>query len=311
MMKMNVPKYSIVFLFMLAAWGAKAQMNFQDSSVQVISYWDVGEKHTYTVHLQKLKYIGSDTSVNETVRYEVELSVVDSTEHSYMTRWHYKNFESDSKNQIDKLLASATAGLTLNIQTDEFGAFQSLENWEEVRDHMAQFFDALRRNVDVPTEREYLLQQLQRQYITKSDMEAAGIREVLQFHSFHGGGFILNDLVSGTIQIANLYDNNAPFDTEASVILEAMDAENNSYTLRSLEVVNSEQLTNATYNYLNSLAESLGQEIIEREAYIELKNTLELVSEIHNSGWVLESVQWKEIVMDGGTNLEIRRIELK
>ena len=44
---------------------------------------------------------------------------------------------------------------------------------------------------------------------------------------------------------------------------------------------------------------------------MKLTNSVETVSRIHNTGWVLESVLWKEVIADGKTNMEIRTIQMK
>lgn len=62
---MKISKHGIVFLLMLTVTLAKAQMNFQDSSVQIIAYWNLGEKYEYSLRLQKLKYTENDTTSNE------------------------------------------------------------------------------------------------------------------------------------------------------------------------------------------------------------------------------------------------------
>jgi len=78
-----------------------------------------------------------------------------------------------------------------------------------------------------------------------------------------------------------------------------------------MQEVNSEQLTQATFDYLKKLTSDMEQEFMKREDFMVLTNTIEIASRIHNSGWVLESVLWKEVVAEGTTQMEIRSIQMK
>jgi hypothetical protein len=308
---MTIIKKGLLILLLTIATIAKAQINFQDSSVQVISYWDLGEKYEYSVSLQNIKYTGEDTTSNETMTYDVEVSVIDSTQNSYTVRWFYKNFKSDSKNPVVQKLATAAEDIAVDIELDELGVIQSVENWEEVRDYMSKSLDTIKNDFAGISGMDKVFQQMKGMYSSKYSIEATTIQDAQQLHNFHGGKYILNEKVTGQLKTANLYDNNKPFDTEVSVLLEELDKENNQYFIRSIQEVNSEQLSEATFNYLKEMTESLGQEFIEREEFVDLKNIVETVSRIHNSGWVIESVLWKEVVAEGTTNMEIRTIQMQ
>lgn len=304
-------KEVFVITLLLVAVTAKGQMNFQDSSVQVISYWDLGDKYEYSVNLQKLKYREKDTITNETMTYDVEVSVVDSTENSYTVRWYYKNFKSDSESPIVQKLATVSEDIAVDIILDELGTIESVENWEEVKEYIVKSIDSVKNDLDHIPGLAIVFQQMVGMYATKASIEASAIQDVQQFHNFHGGKYQLNESATGIIKTPNLYNPDKPFDTEVSVTLEELDRENNQFLIRSIQEVNSEQLIETTYNYLREMTKHLGQEFIKREDFIGVKNSVEIVSRIHNTGWVLESILWKEVISEGITNLEIRTIQMK
>jgi hypothetical protein len=301
-------------IIILGVWGVSqgySQMNFQDSSAQVISYWNIGEKYEYAVEYQKLKIKDQDTTSNETITYEVEVSVIDSTSNGYTVRWFYKNYETNSENPIVKKLVSASENIGIDIQLDELGTILGVANWEEVRDYMSRAFDTLVADVpDIP-ELNKMIANMKSLYATKESIEATAIQDAQQFHNFHGGKFTLNEKVTGVLPSPNLYNPEKPFDTEVSVVLEDLDQENNEFRIRSINIVDSEQLTETTYQYVTKMFKDLNQEIIPREEFQNLTNTIETVSRIHNTGWLLESILWKEVMSDGRTNLEIRTIVMK
>ena len=308
---MKTIKSGLFLLLILTTTIVKGQMNFQDSSAQVISYWDLGEKYEYAISLQQLKYTEQDTTANETMTYDVEVTVIDSTENSYTVRWFYKNFKTDSENPIVQKLVKVSEDISVDIKLDELGIIQSVENWEEIRDYMKKSVDSLSMDFKEIPEMEKVFQQILGMYNSKSAIEASAIQDAQQFHNFHGGKYTLNETVTGQIKTANLYDNSKPFDTQFSVVLEDLDAENNQYYLRSVQEVDSEQLTQTTLNFLNKMAKNMGKEFIKKEEFIDLKNVVETASRIHNTGWVLESILWKEVVAEGATNMEIRTIQMK
>lgn len=301
----------IFFLLVLTSTIAKGQMNFQDSSVQVISYWNLGDQYEYAVSFQKLKYTNQDTSLNETMTYDVDVSVIDSTKNSYTVRWAYKNFKTDAENPFVQKLVTASEDIAVAIKLDELGVIQSVENWEEVRDYMANAIDTLATEFPQIPEVEKMLEQVKAMYSSKAAIEAAAIKDVHQFHSFHGGKFFLSKKVIGQLKTPNIYYPDQPFDTEVSVMLEDLDQAGSQYRIRSFNEVNSEQLTATTFKYLSELFKDSEQAMPKREDFNNLTNVIETVARIHNTGWLLESISWKEVVMDGATNMEIRTILLK
>lgn len=286
-------------------------MSFQDSTAQVISYWDLGEKYEYSVIYQKLRYSEKDTSSNETMTYDVEVSVIDSTENNYIVRWFYRDFKSNSTNPLVQKLATVSEDISVEIKLDALGAIVGVVNWEEVRDYMTKSFDTLRNELPKIPEIDKMFQQFEVMYSSKASIEATAIQDAQQFHNFHGGKYKLNEKLTGQLTTPNVYFPDRPFDTEISVVLEELDEDNNQFTIRSINEVNSEQLTQTTYEYLSEMFKNMNQELPKRDDFKNLTNTVETVSRIHNTGWVLESVLWKEVVSEGITNMEIRTIQMK
>ena len=94
-MKQILP--AIYFLTTLSTFG---QIHLEDSTVQVIGFWDKNEKQNYAVSLEKIKIKGADTTSREMIRYDVEVTIRDSTAHAYLVEWYYKNFTISSPNKV-------------------------------------------------------------------------------------------------------------------------------------------------------------------------------------------------------------------
>lgn len=301
----------IAFLLLLSGTSLSGQMNFQDSSAQVFSYWNLGDSYEYQVSLQTLQYTKSDTIQDETITYDVEVSVVDSSEYSYTVRWFYKNFKTNSPNLIKQKIASVSSDISVDIITNELGTIQSVKNWEEVRDYMQKSIDSVRSDLGNIPELDAIFEQMRGMYSTQYNIESSAIQDALQFHNFHGAKYTLRDTLSFQMLSPNLYDENKPFDTDFFVYLESMDSIYNQYSIRSFQAVNSKQLTDAAHNYMIKMSESLGQEPPSREEFDNFSNSIELVSRIHNTGWLLESLQWKEVSVGDTRQEEIRIMTIK
>ena len=301
----------LLILLILCSIKASGQMDFQDSTAQVITYWDLGEKYEYAVTFQQLSYSEKDTTKNETMTYDVEVTVIDSTENNYVVKWFYKNIETNSKNPLIQKLVKASEDIEVDIKLDALGVIQEVVNWEEVRDYMVKSIGEMKSDLPEIPEIEKMFQQIESTYSSKASIEAAAIQDVQQFHNFHGGKYPLNEKLTGQIKTPNIYYPEKPFDTNLIVILEELDEENSQFRIRSIHEVDTEQLTQSAFQYVSELFSNLNQKIPKREEFENLTNSVETVSRIHNTGWVLESILWKEVFVDGLTNIEIRTIQMK
>jgi hypothetical protein len=308
---MNASKHGMVLLLMMAFSMANAQMNFEDSSVQVITYWNLGETHEYSVSLHKLQYTANDTTSNETITYDVEVSVVDSSLFSYNIRWYYKNFKSDSESPVLQKLATAAEGMEVIILTNEVGSFQGIVNIMEISDYMTNSINALRADFEGQSALDKVFDQMLSIYADNTSIEARTMEDIRQFHTFYGSQYILNETITAPFMIYNPYDLNQFLDTYESIRLENLDGEHNEYKMRFIQEVNPVQFTEATYIYRKEMAKSSGDELIERADFNNCTKIVETVSRIHNTGWLIESIQWNEVVANGTTNLETRRIHVK
>jgi hypothetical protein len=115
---------------------AFGQINMEDSTAQVISYWNIGDKQSYSISLQKIKQKGTDTSENVLMTYDVDITVIDSAENSYLVEWFYKNYKTNSTNEIVKKITALSEDIKVVMETDEFGAIKGVKNWKEVSEYM-------------------------------------------------------------------------------------------------------------------------------------------------------------------------------
>lgn len=286
------------------------QIDLSDSSAQIIGYWSIGDQQSFDVSFEKYKVKNGDTTSRSVIRYEVDITVKDSTEHSYTIEWFYKNYDIDTDNDLIKKLSKTAENISVLIKTDEFGAVEEVLNWEEVRDYIHKAMKPLLTELEAVPGAEELINQSMAIYNSKEAIEANAIKDVLQFYTFHGGVYTLNEEVSGEMQFSNNFGGD-PFDVDVTLSLDELDEAYDNCVIRMYQVVDSEQLTKATYEYLATIG-TLGEQMPPIEELPDLTNEIWTASRIHGStGWTTYSVETKEVKAEGSLNVEERIIQLK
>ena len=299
--------FGIIILFSSTLFG---QISVQDSTVQVIGYWSKQETQSYNVSYEKLKIKSKDTISRELIKYEVDIKILDSTENSYTIEWFYKNYTIDTNNELVRKLTSIANDISVKIKTDELGAFIEVVNWEEVRDYLAKVTETLKNELkDIPNY-EKIIANVMNIYSTKESIEANAIKDAIQFYAFHGVKYKLGEKLEGKLETANNYGEK-PFETDVRFSLDEINEEDGNSILRMNQIINSEQLTDATYNYLKNLG-TFGDKFPQRNEFPSLTNETNTASRIHGeSGWIIYSIETKEITAEETTNIEERIIEIK
>ena len=303
-------KLLLIGLFLFSSTSIFSQINKADSTVAVVGYWNLNEKQSYTITKEKYKIENADTSSYEYFKYQVDITILDSSTNSYTIEWFYRDFDSFSANPIEIELSKIFENLEMIFKTDEYGGFIVLVNWKEIRDSIYKATSLLKEEFkDIPNIDE-IIKKVENNYLTKENIESGSIRDILQFYYYHGGLYKLGDILDAQIQLPNLYGGN-PFDADVSIWLDEINTKDNNSVLRMTQSINSKQLTDATYLYLGNMTSLADSTLPDRKDFALLHNDTWLVSQIHESGWVLYSVETKETTMDNTINVENMIIEIQ
>ena len=287
-----------------------SQISIKDSTVQVIGYWSKYDKQSYDVTYEKYKVKNKDTISRELMKYEVDVKIIDSTENSYTIEWFYKNYSIDTENELVRKLTSIANDISVKIKTDEYGAFVEVIDWEEVRDYLEKVTEKLKVELkDVPNYKE-IIANVMSIYSTKESVEANAIKDALQFYKFHGVKYKLGEELTGKLETSNNFGGK-PFETDVQYSLDEINETDGNSILRSNEIINSEELTNATYNYLKKLG-TFGDKFPPRNKFPSLTNETNTASRIHGeTGWIIYSIETKTVTAEETTNIEERIMEIK
>jgi hypothetical protein len=303
-------KIQILGLTILLSVGAFGQINMNDSSAQVIGYWDMNEKQSYIITQEKFKIKDSDTTSREFYKYAVDITIVDSTANSYIIDWFYRDYEIQSDNVLIQKLSSITEDMTIKIKTDELGVFQEVVNWKEVRDYILNSTKLMKKETKSIPNMDKFIKQVEGMYSTKQSIELGVVKEMQQYYTFHGGKYELGEEINADLQATNLYGGD-PFDMKVTLWLDELNPDDNNFIIRMQQTVDSEQLTNATFDYLVKMAETMKVLGPKKEDIPPLTNDTWTASRIHGSGWIIYSIETKEVRAEGVTNIEERVIEIQ
>ena len=77
------------------------------------------------------------------------------------------------------------------------------------------------------------------------------------------------------------------------------------------QTIDSEQLTEATIGYLNKMATAVGAPKPDLSKVPALQHETRVAARVHGSGWIIYSIETKEVWADNVLALEERIIEIK
>jgi hypothetical protein len=298
----------VAFLFGMMG-NVYGQINPADSTLQVVGYWQNKEKQSFSVSHEKYKLTGTDTTARELITYQVDITIKDSTAKGYTIEWFYRNYAIQSENALAKKLIPLFQDIAVLIQTNEYGAITGVSNWQEVRDYMQKMATHIEGELTAIPHAKAMMTQLMAMYQSKEAIEANAIKDAQQFYTFHGAKYSLGEELKAKMQLRNNYGGKH-FDTDVTVSLDELNEQEGYGIIRMYQQVNPQQLTDATYAFLKQLS-PVKNTFPARDAFPLVSNEIWTASQIHaGSGWIIYSVETKQVKAENVTNIEERIIQL-
>ncbi|MEO1516412.1 MAG: hypothetical protein AAFV95_15415 [Bacteroidota bacterium] len=104
-----------------------------DSTITMIAFWSNQVYVEYDFVYTEEELEEGDT-IRKRTEFEVIMSILDSTENSYMLQWEYGNYEMNYEmTPLEKNILELCAEFPVVYETDELGTFQGLTNWKEMK----------------------------------------------------------------------------------------------------------------------------------------------------------------------------------
>ncbi len=300
----------ILSVLLLIGLNSGAQV-LNDSTVQFVGYWNLNETQLYHIVNQKYKINGLDTVSRQTISYDSEITIMDSTANGYTIKWTYKNYDFNTDDKFTEKMMKLAQDMSVIYTTNELGEFQEVKNVEEIKSIINKSLDSLELEFkDIPAIKP-VVQQVRQTFTSKEAIQTAGINEILLFHSPFGSRFNVNTLYSNDTQLSNLYGGK-PFDAKVESEIVEVDEENNSAVLKIFTTVDSKQSTEAVYNYLKQLAGSMNIPEPNKNDIPEMNIATRFATNVHlPSGWVLYALNIKDVTSGEYVNAETTEMTLQ
>jgi hypothetical protein len=203
-----------------------------------------------------------------------------------------------------------TSDYKVIYKTNELGVFEEVLNWKEVKEQITNSLNKLKKEFKNVPEFDKMLQLMVDKFSSKEAIESTSIKDIQQFHNFHGAKYTLNEVLEYKMQVPNILGKK-PFDSDVTLYLDVINEEDDNFILRATQVVNKEQLTKATFDYLVQMSKTMNLKTPKRSDIGELGNEIISASIIHSTGWIIYSVQTVTITSDNITKIEERIMEIK
>ena len=286
-----------------------AQINPKDSTAQAVGYWSKLDTQKYKVHYNKYNIKETDTIIESKIDYDVDIKIIDSTSNSYTIDWFYHNYQITSNNEIVNKLSKVANDITVQFETDEYGAFKEVKNWKDISKYIKKTLKPLKKEFKDTPGIDKIFTNVENLYNSKQSIEANAIKDIIQFYSFHGAQYKLYEKLKGKTTVSNNFGGE-PFTTNFEISLDEIDTENDNYIVRMKNSIDPDQLTSETYKYLNKMG-VISLEQLNSDKLPKLSNITYSVSRIHgNTGWIIYSLESKEVESNGVLKIEERIIEI-
>lgn len=170
--------------------------NFKSNSkITTIGYWEKGAKCRYKVTRSETKYkANSDKIAKESSEsYNLELKIVDSTEHTYIFEAKYSQEDyKTSDSELEKILNSLATESTIRYQTDEFGSFDTILNLEELKTELIEKLNKSKtliaevKDAEMAKIYEMIINAFIANFTKLEDVEALFLTDIITIHSIYG-----------------------------------------------------------------------------------------------------------------------------
>ncbi len=309
--KKHFRSFLLLFLFFFAANVVSAQINKADSTVQVIAYWSKGEKQIYDLEKTKYKIKGTDTTKTNVINCRVAVTVLDSTANSYTIEWKYLYCKSSENNELYQKLNDLSKDVKFIYKISELGDFAELLNWEEISAFYREVFKKISKEISAEKpELEQLIKNLENSFCSREYIESAAIKDIQQFHFFHGIKVKLGEEITNKIPIPFPLTG-AEIDTDLTLFLDEIIEEEDNYIIRCRQIFDNEALKKVMSEYAASLTKSMGtKKDFEFSKDMKLSGDVNTSALIHDSGWLVYGFNITTISVDDVKTVEGNTIEI-
>ncbi len=286
-------KTILTLLSILYSSNAYAQINVNDSTVQITGRWSKNDMESYSIIFQQFEVNGIDTTNESLLIFDVNILVKASTKDGYTIKWVNSNFDTKNMPLLSKKVLTMLTQLPAIFRTDKNGKFIEIINWKQIAAIQKQITKETMKGIKDKSISKEITRRLQNMNTTKDNLESFTMFDIQQFYNFYGQKFKLGVPSKWKSTRFNI-TGGKPLDVLITDSLEEISEKNGTTIITEKVEFDSTQYTDVSYFYQKIAYQAAGQVPPKREDIPTVQNTIITTSVFDNStGWLYHSNQSK------------------
>lgn len=226
-----------------------------DSTISFVAYWNKGDSKDFRITKKQIQIRNDVETKNQSTVYDIRCTVIDSTNSSYTLEWAFNNTilnNIEIPQEYNETLEKYKV-LKIIYTTDEFGTFQDIVNWMEIRDMMNELLDKIPEMVsDNSVDFKNALKPIKDLYASKEGIASLVLKEIQIFHYPMGLEFNSIDTLYYEESLPNMLGG-APIRGNGQVYFENIDREQNLCTFINKLELDSTDSKRVIVDLMNSI----------------------------------------------------------
>ncbi|MBE6225205.1 MAG: hypothetical protein E7122_08330 [Bacteroidales bacterium] len=279
-------RFLLIIAMVLAYLPAFSQINLKDSTVQVVAYWQKGEKYFYDTKSYELLIENGDTSTLYEINGRFSIEVIDSTANSYKLKYKQENMPdlkslSEGKDTVTQMVFNVMEKYMdrINIPvvfiTDEYGTFQDVEGIDALQKEMYSIVASMVKDFEMEFNSKFLgditeeekkqtmavIEELYNGFILEQYKDRQGIyknfKEIINLLTFHGTKLNLNkEYISSSKEVLPIYGD-SEIDIKETFYVYEYNPETSWIYIDYFKKYNPEQLNELAFNMAQQIASNV------------------------------------------------------
>lgn len=195
---------------------SQEQPNLVSSTkITTIGYWNIGDKVSYQVSQTDVTNKSGSTqpTKQKSNTYDLEIKVIDSTDHSYVLEMKYlKSAVEGYDPQLQELMNSFQTSAPIRYQTDELGIYQKILNTAELQKDFKKKCEEFKKQLVVNKGAEAakpvikMLDDVLIEFAKPENIEVLYLGDIMAIHGNYGMELVLNKPAEIDVEIPCLMD---------------------------------------------------------------------------------------------------------
>ncbi len=284
------------------------------TKITTIGYWNIGDKASY--HVTKSETTTKSSSTQPTKQssetYDLEITVVDSTEHAYILEMKYSKGSSGNP-EIQEIMNTLQTSTVIRYQTDEFGSYEKILNIDELQENFQLVFNELKNKMTtkLPPEKmkEFtaMLDGIMVQFSKPENIEVLYLQDILGMHSYYGIELNTNKPIEVDMEFPCFANINVP--GTGKIVLQSINKAKDIATFSIISKPNKEELKKYMKFFFGQFFPDSKEKIPVDQMSIDFENKDKLVIHLSN-GW-MSNIETSQTAIVSDSKEKVKKVTSK